>query len=245
MNYNGGVILFFNKYRFIAHRGLHSRKFNIPENSIPAFLKSVSKNYAIELDIQMSSDGEIVVFHDKDLERMTGVRGRVSDFTLPELKGFMLSNSNCEIPTLSEVLRLVGGRVPILIELKNNRFLGKMEKKLIQILEGYRGDYAIQSFNPLVLLWFRFYASYIKRGQIVSRNNIFLLNKILLKYTIKPDFISCRYNEVNYDLYKKCKNIGIPLICWTIKTIKDLEKLKIFCNAFIFEDIGEFIKCIK
>ncbi len=234
--------LFFNKYKLISHRGLHSQNLNIPENSMPAFSRSILHNFAIELDIRMSSDGEIVVFHDESLERMTGTKGRVSDFTLAELKKLVLNNTDYRIPTLSEVLRLVNGKVPILIELKNDGFVGKMEKKLVQMLKKYKGEYAIQSFNPLVLLWFRLNAPHIKRGQLASGGNTFLFRKMAFNSITKPDFVSYRYSDINFDLYRRAKKANIPIICWTIRTIKDLNYMKAYCKAFIFEGIDVFIK---
>ncbi|NLK70494.1 MAG: glycerophosphodiester phosphodiesterase [Clostridiales bacterium] len=234
--------MFFDKYKFISHRGLHSKRLDIPENSIPAFLRSVSKNFAIELDIRMSSDDEIVVFHDESLERMTGVKGNVADFTSAELQEQVLNGTKYKIPVLSEVLRLVDGRVPILIELKNDGLVGKMEKRLVQILKGYNGEYAIQSFNPFVLLWFRINAPHIKRGQLVSGDNGLCLKKIPFNFITKPDFVSYRYSDINYDLYQRYKKANIPIICWTIRTIEDLNRMKVYCKAFIFEEIDKFNK---
>ena len=103
---------------FIAHRGLHNAKEGIPENSIHAFIEAVVNGYAIENDIHVTSDGEVVVFHDNTLDRMCGVSGRIEDKTLSELRELRLLDTNERIPTLKECLEIIDGRVPLLIEFK-------------------------------------------------------------------------------------------------------------------------------
>ena len=138
----------------IAHRGLHDK--NIPENSLSAFSKAVEKGYAIELDVQLIADGTVVVFHDKSLSRMTGNDGYLKFLNKDDLKILKLKNSKEHIPTLQEVLDLVNGKTPILIEIKNEAKVGKLEQSLIDILKNYNGEYAVESFNPFSLQYVKF-----------------------------------------------------------------------------------------
>ena len=148
----------------IAHRGLHNAE--IPENSLSAFDNAARENYAIELDVRSLADGTIVVFHDETLGRMTKQDGYLSNLTYPDIKDLKLINSNEKIPTLAEVLKVVDARVPILIEIKNMGKVGELEKAILKTLSGYKGEYAVESFNPYSLEWFKINAPQIKRGQL-------------------------------------------------------------------------------
>ncbi|HIT62490.1 MAG TPA: glycerophosphodiester phosphodiesterase, partial [Candidatus Caccovivens faecavium] len=133
----------------IAHRGLHDKV--SPENSLSAFEKAVENGYAIELDVQLLADDTVVVFHDESLSRMTGNDGYIKFLNKEDLKVLKLGNSKEHIPTFEEVLKLVNGRTPLLIEIKNQFKVGKLEQKVIALLKDYKGEYAVQSFNPFSL----------------------------------------------------------------------------------------------
>ena len=151
--------------RPFAHRGVHSE---YPENSMPAFEKAIDLNLGIELDIHLTQDNQLVVFHDDNLRRMTGVNDLVKLSTYDQLKQYKLDGTEYRIPLLSEVLELVKGKVPILIEIKTNNNMKKLVPKLKEVLDNYNGKTFIQSFNPFALR--RCYKAMpnILRGQLSS-----------------------------------------------------------------------------
>ena len=139
----------------IAHRGYHNNKKGIPENSVLAFKKAIDNNYLIELDVRLTKDQKLVVFHDDNLKRVCGVNKRVKDLTYRELLRYNLFDTTLKVPLFSDVIKLVNGRVPILIETKYHNRYGVLEKILINELSNYKGLYAIQSFYPMSLLWLK------------------------------------------------------------------------------------------
>ena len=145
----------FLKNNIIAHRGIYDNK-KIFENSLEAFKKAIDKGYAIELDLRLTKDNKIVIFHDDKLERLTNEKGYIKDKNFIELEKIKLIN-NSKIPTFKEVLDLVNGKVPLLIELKSNIKGTRLEKEVVKELKNYKGEYAIQSFNPRTILWFRIF----------------------------------------------------------------------------------------
>ena len=128
-----------------AHRGLHDGE--RAENSMSAFAAAKKMGYGIELDVRLSKDGELVVFHDADLTRMTGIEGKVIDFTAEELAKMSLAGTADGIPTFREVLELIDGSVPLLIEVKMDPKEGGVAEKLIEVIEGYQGDFIVESFK--------------------------------------------------------------------------------------------------
>ena len=145
----------FLKNNIIAHRGIYDNK-KIFENSLEAFKKAIDKGYAIELDLRLTKDNKIVIFHDDKLERLTNEKGYIKDKNFIELEKIKLIN-NSKIPTFKEVLDLVNGKVPLLIELKSNIKGTRLEKEVVKELKNYKGEYAIQSFNPKTIIWFRIF----------------------------------------------------------------------------------------
>ena len=148
----------------IAHRGLHDK--TSPENSLSAFKKAIEKGYAIELDVHQISDGTIVVFHDESLSRMTGNDGYLKFLTKNDLPMLFLNGTKETIPTLEQTLSLINGEVPVLVEIKNTGKVGSLEQAVIDILKKYKGQYAVQSFNPYSLGYFYQHAPEITRGQL-------------------------------------------------------------------------------
>ena len=188
-----------------AHRGLWNR--TIPENSLPAFKNAAIRSYGIELDLQLSRDGKVFVFHDDTLMRMCGVEGRISDYTEKELKQLSLAGTGCAIPLLSEVFELIDGRVPLLIEIKGEGRKGEYQelcRATAELLDNYNGAFAVQSFNPLILAWFKGFRPRFARGQIVTEYSVyrknakskkdiliaFALSHMLTNIISRPDFIS-------------------------------------------------------
>ncbi len=223
----------------IAHRGLHDKEH--PENSISAFQKAIDKGYPIELDVQMISDGTIIVFHDESLKRLTDNDGYIKFLKKSDLDILTLKNSKEKIPTLEKVLSVVNGQVPLLIEIKNPDKVGNLEKSLIEMLKDYKGEYAIQSFNPLVLEYFYKHAPEVKRGQLagylqgqkLSFIKKFALKRMLLNKLSRPDFINYEAKKLPNRFVRKYKKL--PLLAWTVTSQKDYLRVVKYCDNVVFE----------
>ena len=216
----------------------------IPENSITAFKEAIKYNYIIELDVHILKDNNVVVFHDDNLRRLTGINKKIKDTTYDEIKNLKLLNTNEHIPLFLDVLKLVDGKVPLLIELKYDTKVGLLEDKLLSILKDYNGNYAFQSFNPRSLIYLKKKCPGILRGILVSdfkKTNINLFKRIILKrmifnYLIKPDFLSVNYNFLKNRKIQKYKNNKL-ILTWTIRNKNDLDKYKSLCDNYIVENI--------
>ena len=138
--------LSFLQNRIIAHRGVNDND-KVVENTLESFSNAVKLGYAIEFDIHLLKDNEIVVYHDDNLKRLTGINKDLKDLTYDDIKDIKLLNTNQTIPKLSEVLKLINGKVPIIIELKYDRKVGLLEKELVKYLDNYKGKFAVKSFN--------------------------------------------------------------------------------------------------
>lgn len=241
-----------NNYKFIAHRGIHSKNGDNVENSIPAFELAVQNNIGVELDVHITKDNELVVVHDSNLKNITGINKIVEDLTLKEIKEMYLFNTSNKIPTFKEVLDIIDGRVPVIIEIKNEGKVGKLESKLYNELINYDGEYVIESFNPLTLLWFRKHNKNIVRGQLsakkidsISKFLNFFLSKMLFNFFTRPNFIAYNIDDITDKMYKKYNDKGIYLIGWTLRKIDDYYKYNKICDGFIFDNYEEFEKIIK
>jgi len=207
----------FLKNSIIAHRGIFDNK-KIIENTVGAFKKTINKGYTIELDLRLTKDNKIVVFHDDKLDRLTNEKGYIKDKTLDELKKIKLLNTNNFIPTFDEVLSLVNGKVPLLIELKPEKGY-TLEKEVIKALSNYSGEYAVQAFNPKSIIYFRLFKKDIIRGLLISPKSIEIYNSLKSINFCKPDFIN-----VNKELLDNNKIIsfkGIKLAYTIEKNEKD------------------------
>lgn len=230
------------KTAYIAHRGYHSGR-EIPENSIRSFENAIMEGFAIELDLQISKDDKVVVFHDDHLKRMTNIDQYVVNCTYHELKQFHLYDTNETIPLFQEVLEIVNGKVLLMIELKNKGKVGLLESKTYELLKQYQGPFVIQSFNPYSLYWFKKQAPHIIRGQLsgsfrgekLSYYKKVLLRKMKLNRLSEPHFINY---EINYlhQLPKKYKEQKeIPIIGWTARNVKQYKKGMKLCSNVVFE----------
>ena len=226
----------------IAHRGLHDEV--SPENSLSAFKKAVEKGYAIETDVQMTADGILLVFHDEILDRMTDGKGLISQKNFNEICNYTLKNSEEKIPLLSEVLSLVGGKVPLLIEIKSHKNIGAEEEKIKAMLEKYDGQYAFQSFNPFIVKWFKDNMPDVKSGVLSSffkdvKLSVFqkiILKNLWLNKLAKPDFVS--YNVDDAANFKKLSKIKgtLPILFWTVRSTEQMRLVSEKCDNIIFED---------
>ena len=210
-----------------AHRGLHDDK--KVENSMSAFKAAKEMGFGIELDVRLSKDGELVVFHDGNLTRMTGKEGKVSDYTAEELSKMSLLGTDDGIPTLREVLDLIDGSVPLLIEMKRAAGEGDVAGKFLEVIEGYKGDFIVESFNPYALRTVRKSRPDILRGMLsmdYSKEEKFkdkllykLLQNLMFNFLARPDFIACE--KEGYALHAVRfirQSFGTTLFAWTIKS---------------------------
>ena len=228
----------------IAHRGLHTK--DIPENSLSAFENALKNNYAIELDVQFTKDKEVVVFHDENLKRMTNDTRNIEGVNYDELKNLRLGNTNEIIPTLEEVLELVDSKVAILIEIKDCKDYIELSEKTYEILKGYEGNYAIQSFNPFILEWYKNNASEVIRGQLSgtftegseSLNSFekFVLKNMLLNFKSKPNYIGYELEGIPKSKLESLRKKGVPIIVWTVKNKEDMEKAYKYSDNITFEN---------
>ena len=231
--------------KYIAHRGLHNKNKDMPENSLKAFEEACKKEVAIELDVRLTKDGRVVVFHDDSLKRMCGVEACVSDFTYDQLCAFRLKDTNEKIPLFSQVLKLVKGRVPLLIELKDSIGLFDLEKRTWHLLKNYKGDFAVQSFNPISLLWFRLFAPQVERGQLISKfkgNNhkqyimrLVCANPLVWKLISKPSFVACDLRSVSLETAFQAVDNNADFITWTADSPELLASAKQFSKSVIGE----------
>lgn len=222
--------------RPIAHRGFWNDKVN--ENSIKAYQNAVDNGYPIEIDLFESIDGVLYSFHDDNLLRMTGENGNIFEKTSAEIDKLRLNNSNDKIPTFDDVLSICENKVPLLIELKDQPSK-TFVKNVLDRLKTYKGEYAIQSFNPLYINQVRKYNKKIIRGiltaNIVLKKNKFIrfvISKMPLNFLCKPDFIS---RSITGLPLPKRKVKHRPVLAWTVTSQKDYESVKPYCNNIIFE----------
>lgn len=232
--------------RYYAHRGLHQNPKVTPENSMAAFRLAVNHNYGIEMDVQLSKDNIPVVFHDYNLKRVCGINKKVRELTFAQLQELRLFQSEEQIPAFQSVLDMVNGQVPLIVEFKVEIHDTSVCKITAPMLQEYKGLYCIESFNPLVLLWYKNNRPKIMRGQLssnlikdkeVGRASLyFVLQNLLLNCITKPDFIS--YNYVHRDMisFTLCRRLyKVPTFAWTIKTQESLNESRNSFDFFIFD----------
>lgn len=220
-----------------AHRGLHGS--GTPENSPAAFAAAIAIGHGIECDVQLSRDGEALVFHDYDLDRLTGQSGLVADRPASALTRIALANGET-IPRLVEVLALVDGRVPILIELKSK--FGPATALCLAVrraLEGYRGPAAVMSFNPEVPRWFATHAPRIIRGLVVTEADDHGLKgrakRHLALWRAKPDFLAYDVRDLPSAFAASNRERGIPVLTWTVRDPETERVATLNADEIIYE----------
>ncbi len=228
---------------FIAHRGLWNDIY--PENSLGAFENAIKKNIAIELDIQLTKDNKLIVFHDSSLYRLTGVNKKIKDISLQEAKKLFLNNTAYQIPTLEEVLDLVQGKVLLDIEIKHYNKSFKTVKMAKKMLKNYNGKYIIKSFNPLLSWRYKTSMKNISCGVLAggypSKMSKFLVNYLkYMKYLwfYKPDFICFNINDIDDKILKKIEKYNIPLYLYVIRDENTLKKAFKLSSVIIFETLN-------
>lgn len=233
-----------------AHRGLFSKDQSVPENSLPAFEAAAKAGYGIELDVQFTADRKLVVFHDDRLDRMTPEKGWVQDHDWKNVGSLPLAGTAYTVPLFSQVLETVGGRVPLIVEIKSRveysgAYLDELCRQTLQALEGYNGLYCIESFDPRVLRRIRRMAPRVLRGQLVDsyRANrkegvrpvhAFLLSHAFGNFMGRPDFIAWCPDRENWAI-ALCRLLGAMMVQWTMVPELDWQEQQQRYDALIFQ----------
>lgn len=225
----------------IAHRGCHSP--DIPENSMAAFGEAIKHGFNIELDVHKTKDDILIVFHDNNLFRLTSFNKIVEDCTYSEIQKLVLNKTNERIPTFKNVLDYVNGQVGLLIEIKQHPDVGKLEELISHNLDNYKGNFAVQSFDPLIVRWFYKNRPLYIRGQLssglkgekISFLKKFLLQNLIVNLISKPDFVS--YNYVYLNVWIKFVSIvsQVPIIVWTVPDADTARRVRRTAQNIIFE----------
>ena len=209
----------------IAHRGLHTPDRSVPENSLAAFRAAVEQGYGVEFDVHITRDGALAVFHDDSLLRMCGADLAIDDLTVEELRRYRLAESGERIPLLNEVLELIAGKTPVVLELKRGRQNRALCEKTRAALRGYSGAVCIESFDPRIVRWWRRHAPEFLRGQLscpakqfsgIGRTSAFVLSRLLTNFLCRPQFIAYGVDGGHKPLtVRLCEALGAMKFCWT------------------------------
>lgn len=243
------------QYRY-AHRGLYDNQNGIPENSLKAFERAVNKGYGIELDVQLSKDGIPFIMHDFTLNRTArdsegnAVSGKGYEYTFAELRAFHLFDTEEKIPSFQEVLDLVKGRVPLIMELKIENADLKMPvcAEAVKLLDAYDGLYCVESFNPLGVLWFRTHRPDVMRGQLsdcyartIKKEEQFPLihrpaEYLAGNFLTKPDFVAYNVKYERNLSRRLCRSLfKNTAVCWTVQTPEEMKEAQKHFDIVIFE----------
>ena len=228
-----------------AHRGLFDNNTQ-PENTLSAFQLALDKGYGIEFDVRMTKDNIPIVVHDLNLFRVCGEDLNVSDLSFKDLQVLNLFSTNEKIPLLEDVLTMIDGKVPIIVEIKLNSGNDTSICEIITpLLDNYNGDYAVESFNPMILLWYKKNRPHVTRGQLsfdfFKENGAysfinFLMKNLMLNFLTKPDFVAYDHRDRNnLSLLINKKIFKVPLVAYTIKSQSEYEKSKGLFDIFIFD----------
>ena len=228
-----------------AHRGLYNKDQRVPENSLAAFAAATEAGYGMELDITITADDEVVVFHDDMLTRACSVDKDIRDCTLNELRTCRLFGTQEGIPLFSEMLELVDGRVPLIVELKSTARYRKLCAEAAALLDVYAGTYCVESFDPRIVRWFYKHRPGVVRGQLAcgirsyettSFYQSFLMSALLTNAMCRPHFVAYRHQ----DAYRKAglrafRLMGGRLVAWTVQNYEDAQYLRKLFDTIIFE----------
>ncbi|MDP9057703.1 MAG: glycerophosphodiester phosphodiesterase [Pseudomonadota bacterium] len=229
-----------------AHRGLWGGLWGerAPENSLSAFARAVARGLGIECDVQLTADGEAVVFHDFALARLTGADGAVIDRTAAQLSAIPYTGGTETIPTLRATLDAIGGRVPLLIELKSRGDwpIAQLCAAVQRDLTGYRGAHAVMSFDPRAPAWFARHAPATARGLIVSeekgRGARHTVLRHLALWRARPDFLAYDIRDLPSRFAAKQRQRGLPIATWTVRSPELLARAHAHADAPIAEAAG-------
>jgi len=232
------------KQRAYAHRGLHGA--DVPENSLMGARLAIKAGMGIECDIQRSLDGWPMVFHDWDLERLTGETGAVGARTAAELQALRYTRSEERIATLPDLLELVAGLVPLLIEIKSKRGydVGHSCTIVAQSLAGYAGPHAVMSFDPRVSRWFRHHAPDTPAGLVMREDEHGYTQRTwqrhLALWFARPDFLAYHVKALPNPMVEDLRARGMPILTWTVNSPQALAIARRYADAPIVEGGGVY-----
>ena len=217
--------------RNYAHRGLHKKDKTVPENSLAAFRRAVKAGYGVEMDVHITADDQLVVFHDDTLKRMIpgAPEGRIETFTLAELKEFRLLKTEEQIPTFEEALAVLAGRVPLILEIKSGPRNDRLCALTAGALARYDGPVCIESFDPFILRWFKKNAPQYLRGQLAQRPEDYkeslplaqarIVGNLFTNFAARPHFIAYRIGDKPFTV-RLCEAMGAMKAGWTSREWK-------------------------
>jgi len=227
-----------------AHRGLHDNKTDAPENSEKAMRLAVENGYGIELDVQLTKDEKVVVFHDATLKRVCGVDAKVNSMTYEELKQLKLLDSEERIPLFSDVLKIIDGKVPLIVEIKMVDSKTKVCELANRELEKYKGIYCMESFHPFAVQWYKKNCPDVVRGQLAANFKKegqkegfqeWLVHTLLINVLGRPDFVAYSHKSAGNLSRNLTRLWGATAVAWTIRSQEELDRNKKKFDLFIFE----------
>lgn len=217
-----------------AHRGLHGD--GVPENSLKAFRKAAAEGYGAELDVHLMRDGNLAVIHDSSLKRTAGVDVDIEDLSLADLEQYYLEGTLETVPEFSQVLEIFEDKAPLIVELKSKgNNVDALCKAACRYLDGYQGQYCVESFDPRCVRWFYKHRPEIIRGQLAENflesDNCkfpfvvkFVMTNHLSNFLTRPDFIAYRFQDRNTLFTKLCRKLWkVQGISWTVRTQKEFD----------------------
>lgn len=222
-----------------AHRGLHGP--GVPENAPAAFAAAIARGFGIECDVQRSSDGQAVVFHDWDLDRLTAETGPLIDHSVTQLAQIPLTGGSDTIPSLHKVLGEIAGRAPLLIEIKSRADLriAPLCLAVRRVLEGYLGPVAVMSFDPRVSHWFRTHSPHVVRGLVMTDDGkVTLLRRLKRRWMLwvaRPEFLAYDIRDLPSRFVAAQRRRGLPVLTWTVRDESHLERAAHNADAPIAE----------
>jgi glycerophosphoryl diester phosphodiesterase len=235
----------------LTHRGLHDRTKGVIENSVGAIRAAIAAGYGIEIDVQLTSDGAAMVFHDDRLDRLTPESGPIRGWAARDLKQIKLTGSQETVPTLPEVLEIVNGQVPLLIEMKDQSggtgsAPDELERAVARALESYTGPVAVMSFNPHMVANIAKRAPNVPRGITTNGYNekewpdltsdtLQYLREISMFDQVGASFISHDWHDLNAPRVQELKAKGVPILCWTVKSAADEVQARQVADNITFE----------
>jgi len=230
----------------IAHRGLFDNTCDYPENTLAAFQRAVDAGYGVELDVHLTKDDHLVVAHDANLGRICGSAVAICDLTLDQLREYRVFGSSQTIPLFSEVLEVIAGKVPLVVEIKPGFTIARTCQRTDQELRDYQGAYCIESFDPRALWWFRRHDSAVLRGQLAEPAGIdvgsgsVILDRLLANLAFNwltwPDFIAYNWrgaSKIAPHLWRRF--LRCTMVAWTIQTPEQLALARHSFDAYIFD----------
>ena len=229
---------------YVAHRGFHDNDSDAPENSAKAMRLAVENGYGIELDVQLTKDEKVVVFHDASLKRVCGVDAKVNSMTYEELQQLHLLNSEEKIPLFSEVLKIIDGKVPLVMEIKMVDSKTRVCELANEELEGYKGVYCMESFHPFAVQWYKKNRPDVIRGQLSANFKKednkegfqeWLVHHLLTNVLARPDFVAYSHKSAGNLSRNLCRFFGATAVAWTIKSQEQYKKARPHFDLFIFD----------